>query len=111
MKDLTIPIPNDGNTDTVEITVKVGAKKINYNFKVETFPWEVDDDTLNNDIDDISNSLLKVEKLKNIIKDYDKKWELIQIFTPAPGAKNIQILFRERKQVKQSGKEKVMFES
>lgn len=32
MKDLTIPVPNDGNTDRVEVLVKVGSKKIQFNY-------------------------------------------------------------------------------
>ena len=95
MKDLTIPIPNDGNVDTVEVTVKVGAKKIQYHFRVESFPW-IDD---GEDIEaiNISQSFEKIDRLKSIIRDYDNGWELIQIFTPRPKASHIQLLFRQKK--------------
>ena len=99
MKDLTIPIPNDGNVDTVEIEVKVGKKKIVYNFRVESFPWEIDEEPQAGS-DNITNSLIKVERLKEIIRTYDNGWELIQIFTPKAAAKHIQLLFREKRKLK-----------
>lgn len=96
MKDLTIPIPNDGNVETVEIEVKVGVKKIQYNFRVESFPWKLDGSNQDKN-DNITNSFLKVERLKDIIKNYDNGWELMEIFTPRSEAEYIQILFREKR--------------
>ena len=40
MKDLCIPIPNFSEKDEVEVEVKYGNKKLSYNFKVVSFPWE-----------------------------------------------------------------------
>ena len=101
MKDLTIPIPNDGNTDRVEVQVKVGAKRIQYDFRVESFPWLSDED-INEEIN-ITKSFEKIDHLKKIIREYNNGWELIQIFTPRPKAKNIQLLFRQKKSVKNKG--------
>lgn len=102
MKDLTIPIPNNGNIDTVEVDVMVGAKKIQYHFRVESFPW-IDN---GEDIEaiNISQSFEKIERLKNIIRNYDNEWELIQIFTPRPKASHIQLLFRQKKRISKNGK-------
>lgn len=97
MKDLTIPIPNDGNIDTVEVEVKVGTKKIQHFFRVESFPWI---SNAGEELENINESFLKIERLKKIIKEYDHNWELIQIFTPAPNAKHIQLLFRQKKKLK-----------
>ncbi len=101
MKDLTIPIPNDGNTDRVEVQVKVGAKRIQYDFRVESFPWLSDED-INEEIN-ITKSFEKIDHLKKLIREYNNGWELIQIFTPRPKAKNIQLLFRQKKSVKNKG--------
>ena len=98
MKDLTIPIPNDGNTDTVEVEVKVGTKKIQYFFRIESFPW-IDEQKYDQEVS-ISQSLEKIDRLRSIIKDYDNNWELIQIFTPKAEAQHIQLLFRQKKELK-----------
>ena len=98
MKDLTIPIPNDGNIDMVEVAVKVGDKKIQYHFRVESFPW-INEEEIEEEIS-ITESFEKIDRLKNIIKEYDNNWELIQIFTPRPKASHIQLLFRQRKKLK-----------
>ena len=96
MKDLTIPIPNDGNIDMVEVDVKVGDKKIQYHFRVESFPW-INEKDIDEEIN-ITESFEKIERLKNIIKEYNSNWELIQIFTPRPKASHIQLLFRQKKE-------------
>ena len=100
MKDLTIPIPNDGNVEMVEVNVNVGAKKIQYHFRVESFPW-INEEDIDEEIN-ITKSFEKIDRLKNIIKEYDNNWELIQIFTPRPKASHIQLLFRQRKKQKKN---------
>ena len=78
-----------------ELHLKVGDRKISYDFRVESFPWDVVDE-LNNDSDDIARSLARISRLKKAIQDYDKSWELIQIFTPAENSKYIQVLYRKK---------------
>ncbi|NOZ45790.1 MAG: hypothetical protein GXO79_03310 [Chlorobi bacterium] len=95
MKDLTIPIPNSGSADRIEVQVKLGAKKFQYDFRVESFPWV--EDSMNESDLNIEKSFNKIEYLKKIIKDYDNNWELIQIFTPSNKSKHIQLLFRQKK--------------
>jgi len=92
MKDLTIPIPNSGNTERIEVDVKVGIKKTNYQFRVESFPWiHHDDENLHPEE--------KIEHLKQILRSYDNEWELIKIFTPPSDASHIQLLFRQKKKL------------
>lgn len=75
-------------------------KKIQFDFRVESFPWfgeeEIDDEI------NINNSFEKIEHLKKIIKEYNNGWELIQIFTPRPKAQYIQLLFRKKKKLENS---------
>ena len=95
MKDLCVPIPNFGEDEIADIELRVGDKKISYSFRVESFPWEVDDE-LSVTNDDVSASLARIYRLKRSIEGYDKDWELIQIFTPNDNALHIQVLYRRR---------------
>jgi len=98
MKDLCVPIPNFGDEEAADIMLKVGDQRIEYNFRVESFPWDVEDDLTHED-DDIANSLARISRLKKSIESYDKDWELIQIFTPSENSKHIQVLYRRRRKV------------
>ena len=44
MKDLCVPIPNFGEDEIADIELRVGDKKMSYSFRVESFPWQVDDE-------------------------------------------------------------------
>lgn len=78
-----------------DIELRVGGKEIRYSFRVESFPWEVEDELSVAD-DDISTSLARIYRLKRSIESYDSDWELIQIFTPSENASHIQVLYRKR---------------
>ena len=95
MKDLCVPIPNFGEDEIADIELRVGEEKISYSFRVESFPWEVEDELSIAD-DDVSASLARIYRLRRSIEGYDKDWELIQIFTPNDQARYIQVLYRKR---------------
>ena len=95
LKDLCIPVPGFAENEIAELHLKVGNKKISYDFRVESFPWDVDDE-LNDESDHITLSLARISRLRKAIADYDKSWELIQIFTPADHSKYIQVLYRKK---------------
>jgi hypothetical protein len=95
LKDLCIPILGFSENEVAELHLKVGNRKISYDFRVESFPWDVEDE-LNGHSDDISKSLARISRLRKSIAEYDKTWELIQIFTPADSAKYIQVLYRKK---------------
>lgn len=97
MKDLCVPIPDFGEDEIADIELRVGGKKIIYSFRVESFAWEVDDE-LSIANDDVSASLARIYRLKRSIEDYDKDWELIQIYTPSENAQHIQVLYRRRQE-------------
>jgi len=96
MKDLSIPIPGFKDYDNAEIILKVGGKQIQFNFRVVSFPWDDDKDTIIYD-DPVARSLARIYRLKEAIEGYDKQWELIQIFNPSEGTGHIQVLYRKRK--------------
>jgi len=95
MKDLCVPIPNFGDHEIAEIELKLGETKVQFNYRVVSFPWD-EEDGLIADEDEISMSLARITRLKNAINNYDEKWELIQIFTPPENASHIQVLYRKR---------------
>jgi hypothetical protein len=97
MRDLCVPVPDFGEHEIADIELRVGDKKIQYSFRVESFPWEVEDELSIAD-DDVSASLARIYRLKRSIESYDKDWELIQIFTPNENARYIQVLYRRRKE-------------
>jgi len=101
MKDLCIPIPHLNEKEIVEVDVTVSGQKAQYHFRVESFPWMVDDTEIKSFETEVINhhqalSLARVNKLKEAIANYDKDWELIQIYTPDENARFIQILYRKR---------------
>jgi hypothetical protein len=96
MKDLTIPVPYTSDDQIAEVELTLGDKKLHYSFRVESFPWEVQDELSDASDDHITLSLKRITRLKNAINNYDKDWELLQIFTPSEHATHIQVLYRKR---------------
>jgi hypothetical protein len=97
MRELSVPIPHFHDYQVAEVDLKVNGNKITYNFRVESFPWDVEDELSDIDSDQVSKSLARITRLRNSINNYDKQWELIQIFTPDENSKHIQVLYRKRK--------------
>jgi len=96
MKDICVPIPGFGDDEVAELYLKIGDKKISYDFRIESFLWEVEDE-LNQEKDELTHSIARIERLRRAINRYDKSWELIQIFNPPENSKYIQVLFRKKK--------------
>lgn len=94
MNELCIPLPEFLEQQIAEIEVKINGRKRQYNFRVESFQWEVADESLDEESEQYFRS--RIENLRNMIESYDQDWELIQIFNPEPGGKFIQVLFRQK---------------
>jgi hypothetical protein len=88
MKDVSIPLPEFLEQQIAEIEVKINGKKRQYNFRVESFRWEPDTE--------IWTVEEKINRLRELIDQYNKSWELIQIFKPKEDSKFVQVLFRQR---------------
>ncbi|HEY9164542.1 MAG TPA: hypothetical protein VIS48_00100 [Candidatus Kryptonia bacterium] len=88
MKDVSIPLPDFVDRQIAEIEVKINGKKRQYNFRVEAFRWEPEDEKWT--VEE------KIKLLQKGLASYDKSWELIQIFKPKEDSKFIQVLYRQR---------------
>ncbi len=88
MRDVSIPLPDFLDKQIAEIEVKINGKKRFYNFGVESFRWEPDDEQWTVD--------KRIETLRDRLEKYDKSWELIQIFRPNEDSKFIQVLYRQK---------------
>lgn len=95
MKDISVPIPGFHENDQAEISVKVGGKSLQIDYRIVSLPWEEEEDR-NHYKDELSLSLARISRLKNAIENYDKTWELVQIYNPSENAKSIQVLYRRR---------------
>ncbi len=95
MKDICIPIPKFQENQIAEVEVTVNGKKRKFNFRIESFAWDPDNNADDSEHVDISVIEKKIQKLKESIESYDKHWQLVQIYTPSSGSKFIQVLFRQ----------------
>jgi len=95
MKEICIPIPYLKEQEIADVEVTLAGRKIHYNFRVESFPWEVNEE-FSALTDPLELSLARIYKLKSAIEQYDKEWELIQIFNPDEHADHIHVLYRKK---------------
>jgi hypothetical protein len=95
MNELCVPIPFFKENQVAEVSVTVNGKKREYHFKVESFPWRADE-MKSLAQDRLTETALKVQRLKSAIENYDKSWEIVQIYTPSSGSEYIQVLFRQK---------------
>jgi len=95
MKEICIPIPYLKEKEIADVEVTLAGKKLRYNFRVESFPWETGDEFASLS-DPLERSLARIYKLKGAIESYDKDWELIQIFNPDSQADHIHVLYRKK---------------
>ncbi|RLD79579.1 MAG: hypothetical protein DRJ10_08650 [Bacteroidetes bacterium] len=95
MREINIPLPNISDDEQVEIEVSVDDRKRKYYFRLESIPWEANKKNKKNDKSELSSSE-RIGILKKAIENYDKSWELIQIFAPLEKSLNIHILYRKK---------------
>ena len=88
MKEISIPLPDFLDKQIAEIEVKINGKKRLFNFKVEAFRWEPEDE--------VWSIEKRIKMLQQSIENYNKSWELIQIFRPKDDSKFIHVLFRQK---------------
>ena len=97
MREICIPISDFGDDEIAEVTLTVGQKKLSYSFKVESFPWNLDESLDHSDDSDVHHaSPEQIMMLRGALAGYDKSWELVQIYTPRKDAKHIQVLYRKK---------------
>ena len=97
MKEICIPIPNFWEDQIADVTLTVGGRKVSYSFRVESFPWALPDGEPVNDTDEGAHATMEqIIALRVAIEQYDKNWELVEIYTPPRAASHIQVLYRKK---------------
>ncbi len=72
MKTICIQVPSLQENDVVDVEVTVNGEKRLINYRVESFDWTRGGfDTEH-----------RIERLRELIKEYDSSWELVQIGMP-----------------------------
>jgi hypothetical protein len=95
MREICIPIPYLKGKEIADVQVTVAGQQLRYQFRVESFPWEVPGE-FSGLTDPIGQSLARIHRLKESIDGYDPNWELIQIFNPDENADHIHVLYRKK---------------
>lgn len=90
MNNICVPIPRFAAEQSAQVSVKIAEQTTNFNYRVESFNWVSEEQMAG------MESAVRIESLKGNIERYDKKWELIQIYSPGPRDEFIQVLFREK---------------
>jgi hypothetical protein len=96
MRDLCIPLPEISEVKQADVIVTMDNRKIEYHFRIESFPWEYSNTAINKRNNDKEKTLERIKKLKKAISEYDRDWELIQIYDPSINSKFIQVLYRKK---------------
>jgi len=82
MPSISIQLPAIEADQSIEIEVKINNKKKRTHYRVEFFPWE-----------ECLPPVNRVECLKEIIKNYDQNWQLMQIGNPTDN--DISLMFKQ----------------
>jgi len=94
MREISLPLPVFQENEQIEINVNIGKSRKIQNYKIESFRWECEDE-LSNKTDKTSMELARISRLKKSIENYDKSWELVQIFAPLENSEFIRVLYRK----------------
>ncbi|MDX9845718.1 MAG: hypothetical protein RBT74_01935 [Tenuifilaceae bacterium] len=96
MKEICIPVPGFGEDQIADVTLTVGNQKVCYSYRVESFPWSIEQTDTKSPDEHEHATPEQIMQLRKYLGEYDKGWELIQILTPSRGASHIQVLYRKK---------------
>lgn len=82
MASINIQLPAIDAETSIEIEVRINGEQKKYHYRVEIFNWE-----------GCIESMSHAECLKNMLKNYDKNWRVVQI--GGPTNQNIPVMFRQ----------------
>jgi hypothetical protein len=83
MEQISVPVPIPGEGETMDIQVTVGGRTKLLRYRVEALRFRPQADA-----DE------RFEQLRTFIRDYDDAWALVQI--GAPGGDTVPLTFRQR---------------
>lgn len=89
MNEVILPLLKYADNEQIEITVQ--SEKNNEKYRIQPFVWET-----NANESATEQSLKRISRLKNEIENYDKNWQLIQIYPVLKNKKYIHVLFRQK---------------
>jgi len=69
MRELSVPIPHFHDHQIAEVDLKVNGDKITYNFRVESFPWDIEDELSDKNSAPVSKSLARITRLRSSINN------------------------------------------
>lgn len=89
MREVVIQIPTLEAEQNIEIDVTINGKKRRQKYRVEIISWE----------DSNESSEDKVSVLREVIKEHDKDWKLVQIGLPSKDG--IPVMFKKKGEIKE----------
>jgi trehalose-6-phosphate synthase len=84
MNEICIHLPPLPANHTIELEIKADGKKRLMNYRVERFDWTAGG----------TDPAGRIERLRQMIRDYDPQWELVQIGVPSSDDL-IPVMFRQ----------------
>jgi len=95
MRELRLPLPDIDPCGNVSIKVKTDNKQ-EIEYRLEQFCWEDENSENSLQPTKTEEELSEIFRLKQKIENYDKEWELIQIFAPDSDTRFVKVLFRKK---------------
>jgi len=89
MKEINIPYTGIADNDNVEVTVRNCSSNKEWFYRIESL--KIDEDK-----DNVIYKPKRVEKLLNYIRNYDKCWELLNIFNTEKPDGYVHLLYRKQ---------------
>ena len=83
MASINIQLPALDAEHSIEIEVRVNGEKRKFHYRIEIFKWE-----------GCEQSMSHAECLKNMIKQYDQDWRVVQI--GGPTNHSIPVMFKQK---------------
>jgi hypothetical protein len=90
MREVVIQIPTLEAEQNIEIDVSINGKKRRQKYRVEIIQWEDEGDPSED----------RVTVLKQVIKQHDKDWKLVQIGLPTKTG--IPVMFQKKGEIKEN---------
>jgi len=94
MREICIPVPYFGEDQIADVTLTTGGKKGNYSYMVESFPWSIDNgNTKSKPAGEFDHATPEqIATLRKFLRECDKRWVIVQIFSPRMESSHIQVL-------------------
>lgn len=92
--ELEIPVPYASEDDLEGLTVLLSKGKEAYEYRLETFPWNLDSQTLLAMFQG-NSPLEKLIRLKKALDDFEEGWQLVKILTPGDQSNEIKVIYRK----------------